>query len=142
MSGTAVLLHTFFFATLDPLLPLSVMAELLEFYRRESMGEETSFAHSCTSYDDFHACEAHQAQRLFVKLRMNAIYLNICSSFAAGRGDSYMDRDKRSPLECPEYAICFDRRGLLFALASGKDPTAAALPAKARLACVYDTRRQ
>ena len=118
------------------------MAELLEFYRRESMGEETSFAHSCTSYDDFHACEAHQAQRLFVKLRMNAIYLNICSGFAAGRGDSYMDKDKRSPLECPEYAICFDRRGLLFALASGKDPTAAALPAKARLACVYDTRRQ
>ena len=76
----------------------------------------------------------NQAQWPFVKLRMNAIYLNICSGFAAGRGDSYMDKDKRSPLECPEYAICFDRRGLLFALASGKDPTAAVLPAKARLA--------
>ena len=34
-------------ATLDPLLPVPVMAELLEYCRKETMGEETSFAHSC-----------------------------------------------------------------------------------------------
>src|SRR5699024_5782802 len=37
------------FATLDPLLPVPVMAELLEYCRKETMGEETSFAHSCTA---------------------------------------------------------------------------------------------
>jgi len=37
------------FATLDPLLPVPVMAELLEYCRKETMGEETSFAHSCNS---------------------------------------------------------------------------------------------
>ena len=38
--------HTVFL-TFDPLLPVSAMTELLEYYRRESMGEETGFAHSC-----------------------------------------------------------------------------------------------
>ena len=46
MNGTAVLLHTLFY-NIRPTFPVSVTAELLEYYRRESMVEETGFAHSC-----------------------------------------------------------------------------------------------
>ena len=46
--------HTVFL-TFDPLLPVSVMTELLEYYRRESMGEETGFAHSCKLVNEVRA---------------------------------------------------------------------------------------